>query len=200
MSPRRIAKALAIFGAVALVTLFTATVWIVRHRNSVEALQKVAGLLPGQLLHAHNFHWTQMKAGNLQWTLTAADATYSADRSSIILSDPELHMTSDDGQKVQVNAPHAVVALKGSHVTRADLSGGTVIHFGEYVVSTDSATYMPDDSRVEAAGAVTIEGQGLRVTGIGLTGDTKARKFELHQQVTTDIIPKKSSDKAKATT
>ncbi|HXW84619.1 MAG TPA: LPS export ABC transporter periplasmic protein LptC [Candidatus Binataceae bacterium] len=198
MSPRRIAKALAIFGTFALATLFTATIWIVRHRNSAQAMQTVADMVPGTLLHAHNFHWTQMKANHLQWVLTASDASYAADRSSLLLTNPDLQMTSDDGKAVRVDAPRAVIALNGSHVTRADLSGGTVIHFGDFVVTTDAASYMPDEDRVEAPGGVTIEGEGLKVTGIGLTGDPKARKFELHQQVTTDIVPKKDSEKVKA--
>ena len=77
MSPRRIARALAGFGIVALLILLGVTVWVVRHRQDAQALQRAAGLVPGSLLHAHNFHWTQMKAGQRQWVLTADDASYA---------------------------------------------------------------------------------------------------------------------------
>ena len=197
MTPRRIAKALATFGAIVMLALFIATVWIVRHRNSPEALQRAAGMVPGALLHARNFHWTQMKAGERQWILTATDASYSGDRTSLRLTDANLNMKSDDGKPVIVQAPNAVIALDGNHVRRADLSGGVTIHFGDFVVNTDSATYVPDENRVDAPGLVTIEGQGLKVTGIGLSGDPKSRKFELRQQTTTDIVPKQESGKTK---
>ena len=49
MSPRRIARALAGFGIVALLVLLGVTVWVVRHREDAQALQKVAGLVPGAL-------------------------------------------------------------------------------------------------------------------------------------------------------
>ena len=197
MSPRKIAKALAGFGAVALVVLLVATVWIVRHRSATQVLQTAAGLVPGTLLRAHNFHWTQMKAGERQWVLTAGEADYSADKTTLKLTDAVVTMVSSDGKPVVVNSPHADLTLSGNHVTRAYLTGGTVIHFGDYVLSTDSATFMPDDDQVEAPGLVTVVGDGLKVTGVGLSGHPKTRVFELHTQVQTEVTPKKDSEKSK---
>ena len=197
MSPRRIAKALAGFGAVALVVLLIATVWIVRHRSATQVIQTAAGLVPGTLLRAHNFHWTQMKAGERQWVLTAGEADYSADKTTLKLTDAVVTMVSSDGKPVVINAPHADLALNGNHVVRAHLTGGTVIHFGDYVLSTDSATFMPDDDKVEAPGLVTVLGDGLKVTGVGLSGHPKTRVFQLLTQVQTEVIPKKDSEKSK---
>jgi LPS export ABC transporter protein LptC len=197
LSPRRIAKFLAGFGAVALVVLLVATVWIVRHRSSTQALQTAAGLVPGTLLRAHNFHWTQMKAGERQWVLTAGEADYSADKTTLKLTDAVVTMLSSDGKPVVVNSPHADLTMNGNHVVRAYLTGGTVIHFGDYILSTDSATFMPDDDQVEAPGLVTVIGDGLKVTGVGLSGHPKTRVFQLHTQVQTVVTPKKDSEKSK---
>jgi LPS export ABC transporter protein LptC len=197
LSPRRIAKALAGFGAVALIVLLVATVWIVRHRSATQVLQTAAGLVPGTLLRAHNFHWTQMKAGERQWVLTAGEADYSADKTTLKLTDAVVTMVSSDGKPVVVNSPHANLTMNGNHVTKAYLTGGTVIHFGDYVLSTDSATFMPDDDKVEAPGLVTVIGDGLKVTGVGLSGHPKTRVFELHTQVQTEVTPKKDSGKTK---
>jgi LPS export ABC transporter protein LptC len=197
VSPRRIAKFLAGFGAIALAVLLVATVWIVRHRSAAQVLQTVAGIVPGTLLHAHNFHWTQMKAGEREWVLTAGEASYSSDKTSLKLTNAEVTMVSSDGKPVVVNAPTALLALNGNHVTRADLSGGTVIHFGDYILSTDSATFMPDADQVEAAGPVTVLGEGLRVTGIGMSGHPKTRIFQLHEQVETEFTPPKDREKPK---
>jgi LPS export ABC transporter protein LptC len=197
VSPRRIAKALAGFGVVALIVLLIATVWIVRHRSAGQVMETAAGLVPGTLLRAHNFHWTQMKAGERQWVLTAREADYSADKTTLKLTEAVVTMVSSDGKPVVVNAPHADLTLNGNHVTRAYLTGGTVIHFGDYVLTTDSATFMPDDDKVEAAGLVTLVGDGLKVTGIGLTGHPKTRVFQLMTQVETVVTPKKDSEKPK---
>ncbi|MGB3549603.1 MAG: LPS export ABC transporter periplasmic protein LptC [Candidatus Binatus sp.] len=197
MSPKKIARALAGFGAAALVILLIATVWIVRHRSAAQVLETAAGLVPGTLLRAHNFHWTQMKAGERQWVLTAGEADYTADKTTLKLTDAVVTMVSSDGKPVVVNAPHADLTLNGNHVTRAYLSGGTVIHFGDYVLSTDSATFMPDDDKVEAPGLVTVVGDGLKVTGVGLIGHPKTRVFQLSTQVETVVTPKKDSEKSK---
>src|SRR5690242_10940099 len=146
--------------------------------------------MPGSLLHAHNFHWTQMKAGELQWVLTARDASYAADKTSLVLTQPVVEMTTEDGKQVTVRAATAVLALEGSKVTRADLSGGMTIHYGDFVLTTDAATFVPDDDEVHASGIVKIEGQGLKVSGTGMSGHPKTRQFELLKQVTTEIVPR----------
>ena len=197
MSPRQIAKALAGFGAVALIILLVATIWVVRHRSTTQVLETAAGLVPGTLLRAHNFHRTQMKAGERQWVLTAAEADYAADKTTLKLTAAVVTMVSSDGKPVVINAPHADLTLNGNHVTRAYLTGGTVIHFGDYVLSTDSATFMPDDDQVEAPGLVTVVGEGLKVTGVGLSGHPKTRVFQLRTQVETVVTPKKNSEKSK---
>jgi LPS export ABC transporter protein LptC len=197
LSPKRIAKTLAGFGALALVVLLVATIWIVRHRSAAQVMQTAAGLVPGTLLRAHNFHWTQMKAGERQWVLTAGEADYSADKTMLKLTDAVVTMVSSDGKPVVVNSPHADLTMNGNHVTKAYLTGGTVIHFGDYVLSTDSATFMPDDDKVEAPGLVTVVGDGLKVTGVGLSGHPKTRVFDLHTQVQTEVMPKSKSEKPK---
>jgi LPS export ABC transporter protein LptC len=197
LSPRQIAKALAGFGVVAVVVLLVATVWIVRHRSVGQVAQTAAGLVPGTLLRAHNFHWTQMKAGERQWVLTAGEADYSADKTNLKLTDAIVTMDSSDGKPVVINAPHADLTMNGNHVTRAYLTGGAVFHFGDYVLTTDSATFMPDDDKVDAPGQVTLEGNGLKVTGVGLTGHPKTRVFQLQTQVETVVTPKKDSEKPK---
>src|SRR5437016_4249167 len=173
MSPRRIAKALAGFGAVAVAILLGVTIFVVRSRSSAPTLSQAIGIVPGSLLHAHNFHWTEMKAGNRQWELTARDASYSDDKTSLLLNDADLAMSSEDGKLVRVKAPLARLALDGNHVKRADLSGGTRIAYGDFVLTTDHAVFLPDEDQVSAPGAVTLEGEGMKATGIGLSGHPK---------------------------
>lgn len=172
------------------------TIYIVHNRAAVPSIATVVGLLPGSLHHVHNFHWTQMKSGAQQWVLTARDANYSNDSTSVILDQPVVTMVSKDGKPVTVKAPKAVLDLEGNKVKRTRLSGGTQIHYGDFVLTTDEATFLPDADQIDAPGFVTIEGEGIKVTGTGLTGHTNTREFELLKQVTTDIAPKHSANSA----
>jgi len=197
MSPKRIAKAIAGFGAVALVALLVVTIYVVHNRDAASTLKTVAGLVPGSFLHVHNFHWTQMKGGAQQWILTARDANYSNDKTSVILTDPVVTMTSSDGKPVTMQAPKAELIMEGNRVKHAHMSGGTEIHYGDFVMTTDDATFEPDADLFEAPGFVAITGDGIKVTGIGMTGHTKTRQFELLKQVTTEIAPRHGTNAAK---
>jgi LPS export ABC transporter protein LptC len=197
MSPRRIAKALALFGSVALGVILIVTIWVVRHRTSGRKLVSAAGLLPSSLLHARNLHWTQMKGAANQWVLAAKDASYSNDKTSVTLTQAIVSLTTEDGKHVKLTAPRAVITLDGNHVKRATLEGGIVAIYGDYTVTTDQAEFIPDDDRLQAPGSVKIEGQGLTVTGVGLTGHPKTETFELLNEVSTQIVPKTKGSNAK---
>ena len=47
---------------------------------------------------------------------------------------------------------------------------------------------------VNAPGEVEVQGQGMTVTGVGLTGHPNERNFTLLSQTNTVVVPKKSSD------
>jgi LPS export ABC transporter protein LptC len=190
MNPRRIARILAGAGAVALVAIVIVTVWVVHHRKDIKALTNAAGLLPGAFLHARNFHWTQMKGDQFQWTLQAKDASYAADKTSMVLTGADLKMIAKDGKRLELMAPLATLQMDGNHIGRADLSGGLIVHYGDFVLTTDSAIFAPDNDELKAPGAVKIVGQGLTVTGVGLSGHPKEEDFQLLNEVRTNIIPK----------
>jgi LPS export ABC transporter protein LptC len=196
LRPKQIAKALGAFGVIALAALLGMTIYVVHHRSAAPSITTLAGLIPGSLLHAHNFHWTQIKGGEQQWVLTARDANYSNDKTSIVLDEPVISMVSSDGKPVTIQAPKADLKLDRNQVKRAHMSGGTQIHYGDFVLTTDEATFLPDADQVDAPGLVTIVGEGIKVTGIGMTGHTKTRQFELLKQVSTDITPKQSGSPA----
>jgi LPS export ABC transporter protein LptC len=197
MSPRRIAKALALFGSVALGAILIVAIWVVKHHKSEQKLASANGLLPSALLHSRNFHWTQMKGAESQWVLSAKDANYANDKTSVTLKDATVSMTTKDGLQVKLTAPTAVLTMDGNHVKRAQLGGGIVAIYGTYTVTTDQADFTPDEDRLHAPGLVKIVGQGLTVTGIGLNGHPKTETFELLDEVSTQIVPKSKSSNAK---
>lgn len=198
MSPKRVAQLLAVLGAVALAAILIVAVKVVRQRSVGQTVTEASGMIPGALLHAHNFHWTQMKGDQSQWVLKARDANYSPDKSSLVLTDALLSMTAKDGKHFDLDAAKAKIKLNGNHISRADLSGGVVIHYGDFVVTTADGVFSPDSDEVSAAGPVQIVGQGLSVTGVGLSGHPKAETFELLKQVSTKILQKHKSASSKA--
>jgi LPS export ABC transporter protein LptC len=194
MSPKRVAKAMGLFGAAALAVVLAVAIYVVRHRAPATTMQQMADLVPNALLHAHNLKWTQMSGGQSQWHLSAREASYSHDKTSLVLTDAELSMVSKDGKNVEVSAPRAEISVTGNHINQAHLSGGLRINYGDFVLKTAEATFSPDKDVVNAPGQVEVQGQGMTVTGVGLTGHPNERNFTLLSQTNTVVIPKKSSD------
>jgi len=167
------------------------TVIVVRQRSAQQKLRTVAAILPGALLHARNFNWTQMRGDQSQWVLKASDASYSNDKTSILLVQPRLSMIAQDGKHLSLSASRAVLTVAGNHISRAVMSGGLTVDYGEFVLMTDMATFLPDDDQIHAPGAVKINGPGLDVAGVGLSGHPKAQTFQLLKEVKTVIDEKR---------
>lgn len=138
-----------------------------------------------------------MKGDKSQWVLKAKDASYSNDRTHITLHNAELSMTAQDGKKVLLDVPEANLTMNGNHVSVAQLSGGLTVHYGNFVLTTQEAVFTPDSDKLNAPGAVKIEGQGLTVTGVGLEGHPRAEVFQLLNQVSMQIEPKRSGASSK---
>jgi len=190
MSPKRIARALAAIGAVALCVIAIVTVRVVRGRSVRQAFENAAGLTPDSLLHAQNFHWTQMKGSQNQWVLKAKDASYASDKTTIVLSGVDLSMIAPDGKRLELIASRARLKLNGNHINTANLADGIIVHYGDYVISTQQAVFTPDTDLLVAPGAVKIEGNGLTITGVGLNGHPKEEIFQVLDQVITQVSPR----------
>jgi LPS export ABC transporter protein LptC len=190
MSPRSIARLLALAGTFALIIIVGVTVTVVRQRSAQQRLRTLAAIVPGAMLHAHNFNWTQMRGDQNQWVLKARDASYSNDRTSIVLAKPQLSMTVQDGKHLLLTAWRAVLTVNGNHIARAEMSGGLKVDYGSFVLTTEAATFLPDSDQLHAPGEVKISGPGLDVAGIGLSGHPKAQTFQLLREVKTVIDEK----------
>jgi LPS export ABC transporter protein LptC len=188
MSPRRIAKALAIVGIAVLAMIVVAAVWIIRSReHERQLLARSVKVEPGSLLHARHFHWTQMKGDKEQWELTSSEASYGEDRSSLVLKDSQLKMVLDDGKRVLAQAHRVDLSLTGNHVNRAEFSGGLVLDYGDVRLKTAGGTFLPDSDVLEAAGPVEIAGDGFKISGVDLEARPRARTFTLKHQVVTEL-------------
>jgi LPS export ABC transporter protein LptC len=193
MSPRFIAKALAGIGIGALLVVIVSAVWVVDNRDHQQRLlARAVKLVPGTLLDAHNFHWTQMKGDQEQWQLRAKEAAYSNDRTSARLSGAALSMKLDDGKEMSARAQQVLLKLQGNHVLRADFSGGLVLNYKGMVISTDKATFFPDRDDLQAAGLVTIDGPQFSVRGVGLEAHPRAQTFTLKAQTDTQVTIKQN--------
>ena len=188
MSPRRIAKVLVTAGILCLTMIMVSAVWLIKSRERQrKALQRSVSVEPGSLLHARNFHWTQMKGDKEQWELAAGEASYGESRSSLILKDAKLTMTMEDGKPISARAHRVDLSVTGNHVNRAEFRGGLALEYGDIKLLTTDATFMPDQDLLEAPGLVQIQGEGFKINAVGLEARPRARTFSLKHEVSTEL-------------
>ncbi len=196
MSPRRVAAVLAAAGVISLIVIALIAVPAIRRHAQDRALRRTLDLVPGVLLHARGFHWTQMKGDRKQWELSAREASYSNDKTSLKLRQPELLMVLDDGKTLLLHAASAELKLSGNHIDQAELGGGLELKYGDVALSTTAATFVPDRDLLEAPGPVEVRSPDFDVSGIGLEAHPRARLFEVQSQVSTRLKLKPGSTRS----
>jgi LPS export ABC transporter protein LptC len=187
MSPRRVAAALAVVGAATLLGIALVSIRAVIREDPAKALKYGLDLVPGALLHARNFHWTQMKGNHKLWELNAGEAAYSKDKTALILKKPELTMVLDDGKTFLLHAAQAELQLNGNHINQAHLTGGLDLTYGDVQIKTNEATFWPDRDMIQGSGPVQVHMTDLDVSGVGLEAHPRARLFALRHDVSTEI-------------
>lgn len=174
---------------IAVLVIVVAAVWVVHSRDREQRLlARSVKLVPGSLLHAHNFHWTQMKGDKRQWQLRAREADYGADRKSARLKDATLTMTLPDGKRLMARADRVLLKLSGSHVTQANFSGSLALDYDGMKLMTTSAVFVPDKDELDAPGRVHIIGQDFQISGVGLVAHPRAQTMTLKAQVDTELV------------
>lgn len=181
------AAALAAVGAATLLAIAFFSVRAVIHRDRSRTLERALNLVPGALLHARNFHWTQMKGDHKLWELNAGEASYSDDKTSLVLRKPVLRMVAEDGKILLLHAARADLKLNGDHINQAYLSGGLDLTYGDVELITTEATFWPDRDIIQGSGPVQVRMPGFNVTGVGLEAHPRARLFALQHEVRTEI-------------
>ncbi len=187
ISPKMVAGTLAVVGAASLVAIAVVAIPKMIHGDPNAALRKTLDMVPGSLLHASNFHWTQMKGDRKQWELWAREASYSDDKTVLKLREPDLLMELDDGKIVKLHSATADLKMNGKHIEEAWLKGGLKIKYEDVEISMTEATFMPDRDVLQTSGPVEIQSPGFTVNGVGLEGHPKARRFALQHQVSTEL-------------
>jgi lipopolysaccharide assembly outer membrane protein LptD (OstA) len=68
---------------------------------------------------------------------------------------------------------------------RVELTGAIEVRFKDYLVRTDRAVYERVSDTVQSPNAVTINGNGLLLTGRRMTVEMEAQRLRLDGEVTT---------------
>ncbi|MFM1846967.1 MAG: Lipopolysaccharide-assembly, LptC-related [Pseudomonadota bacterium] len=135
-----------------------------------------------------NFHRSEMKDGKKVWEVSALKGTYFPETNTATLESPSLLFYRPNGEVVQLNAATATLALSGTSLTRAEISGNVRVVYSEKVtMETELAVYEKEANRVTAPGKVTISSAQLDIVGRELKAELGRNEFSLGKDVSSTV-------------
>jgi len=136
-------------------------------------------------LEVGNLFLTEEKAGTVSWELTAKFAQCFKEGKRTLLEDLRVTLHNQDGR---------VVTLRGDRgrfderTRNMDVEGGVVVTSSDGLcLRTDSLYYNHDRREITTEDPVSIDGQGLTVSGTGLLMDLSQERISILSEVETLI-------------
>lgn len=155
-----------------------------RAPRSLEALG--VELLPEVAQHIRNFRRVKVKDGRTEWEITAEDARYFEKSNEVVVRKPELTMNAEDGrQRARLTGSEGRLVLRDREVESVTITGAVVLWIDELQLTTDNATYDRTRDLVTAPGAVTIDGEDIKVHAVGMEVDVTPQRIRLLDDVHT---------------
>ena len=142
----------------------------------------------------NEFHRSETKEGRKVWEVTALTGRYFPQSNSADLEKAKIFVYKKDDSVVELQAEKAKLFLDGASLKQAEVSQGVKVNYdGKLFITTDNASYDHSREEVTAPGLVTLESENMTVTGEDLLAKINTKEFELRQNVSTTVKPRKAS-------
>jgi LPS export ABC transporter protein LptC len=142
--------------------------------------------LPEAAQRIQNFRRVKMEGGRKAWEVAAREAQYFEDDHEIVVQEPEVSFYLKDGEgTVSVTGTTGRIVLEGREMDRVELEGGIQVRFKDYLVRTDRAVYERSTDTVVSPAVVSITGDGVALTGSGMTVEMGSQRVRLQGDVET---------------
>jgi LPS export ABC transporter protein LptC len=176
-------------------------------RNQVDA-SSLQGMLPDAVQWIQNFHRIEIKDGKKSWELEADEAQYLQDQNQVIVRKPRTTFymkpsqtgakggpakdtATKEPEKVTVTGNEGKIEFQNNKdLQRAILHDNVEIHVRGFVIRANDAVYDKSTDQIVAKGAVTIDGEQLRVAGTDMVVHVKESRFQLDKPVRVTLQPK----------
>ncbi len=151
---------------------------------------ELVDVLPGVAQRIQNFHRVKIEDGRKVWEVSAREARYREGDGTVMVQDPSVQLFFADGRELSLRGNSGVVFLDGRELRRIEVEGGIAIAFGDYVLSTERATYEVERDVVVAPGAVHIQGGGLDLRGEQMEVEVATQRLHMAARVQMTLWPK----------
>ena len=175
-----------LIGGIVLVSLRTN----LRARKASEAVEKVRKATTGDASQVmEKVHFVEDKHGQKTWELEAKTVRLYQNENISVLEDVKVTFYAKEGRIIYLTGKQGKVYQDSKNV---DLLGDVVLTTNDgYQLKTHSASYRHLEKIVSTADSVEIDGEQIRLTGIGMLVNVEAKTFKILSQVKTQLRGRK---------
>lgn len=170
---------------------------VVRQMKKVDIKSPVAMLdsLPDAVLHIKDFHRAKIENGRKVWELFGDEAHYLKDKREALIKRPRFLYYDKKDQAAETSAETAYVYLNEKELERLELKGGVRVAMQGYVLTSESANYLPAKEQIFLPSRTQVVGEGISIEGASMEVELEVKKIRMVHDVKTKIEPEKLANK-----
>jgi LPS export ABC transporter protein LptC len=166
---------------------------VMRQVKKVDVKNPIAILdsLPNAVLHIKDFHRAKIENGRKVWELFGDEAHYLKDKREALVSRPRFLYYDKKDQPAETSAETAHVFLNEKELERLELKGGVRVAMQGYVLTSESANYLPAKEQISLPSRTQVVGEGISIEGSSMEVELEEKKIRMVRNVKTKIEPEK---------
>jgi len=179
------AKIAILISIVLISLLIGVNIWLnLRERKASEVKESVPKIsTDGADMRLEKVHFVEDKHGQKTWELEATSVTQYQDKNMMVLKDVKVTLYSKEGRTFVLSGKEGKVYPNSKDM---ELAGDVVLTSSDgYRLKTHSITYHHKEKKARTSDPVEIEGEQIRLVGIGMLVDMEAKIFKVLSQVKT---------------
>ncbi|HIC04245.1 MAG TPA: LPS export ABC transporter periplasmic protein LptC [Nitrospirales bacterium] len=147
-----------------------------------------AAEIPGVFKNADaaidRFSFVQTSDGEMQWKVEARRARIVDNESKAVLEDLQVTLFREGGTQMILEGDEGVVDTASHNFTLMKREGSIPIHLESgYTIYTNELQWTDQNQEISTAAPVTIHGDGIEITGLGLRGALGTETFTITKNV-----------------
>jgi LPS export ABC transporter protein LptC len=170
---------------------------VVRQLNKVVKKGPVAVLdsLPDAALQIKDFHRAKIENGRKVWELFGDEANYLKDKREALIKRPRFLYYDKKEEAAETSAETAHIFLNEKELERLELKGGVRVSMKGYVLTSESADYLPAKEQILLPTRTQVVGEGISIEGASMEVELEGKKIRMVRDVKTKIEPEKLAKK-----
>ena len=169
----------AILGIAAVLALLVG-IGVGKPKRSAE----IPGVFEDANVGIDRFSFVQTKAGEMQWKVRARRARIVESESKAVLEDLHVTLFGDEGTQMTLEGDEGIVDMESHNLTLKKREGSIpIVLQSGYTIYTKELEWMDHNREISTDASVTIQGDGIEITGMGLRGALGTETFTITKDV-----------------